>query len=283
MGIPYPDAAFVTKFNRDLHLVYQQRMSKLRIAVRMDGEVMANSVRFQKLGAINMVSKSRNGDIPVTNPAHNYVDATMQDKYLRVLIDKLDLAKMNIDVRNGYINSMVASANRQTDDFIISALQSGGSTNYVGDYSATMSRNLAIQVNETMDALDVDRDGRRFCALTPHQWGAMMTIDQFTRADYNGPDDLAFKKMGFEVRTWNDIHWLMHNRLPGKGTANAKCYAWHMQAVGHGVASEIDLQWVWSNEKFAWDGAGALSMGSAVIDVNGVVEVRVGDTVAFAS
>jgi len=80
MGVPYPDAAFVTKFNRDLHLVYQQRMSKLRIAVRMDGEVMANSVRFQKLGAINMVSKSRNGDIPVTNPAHNYVDATMKDK-----------------------------------------------------------------------------------------------------------------------------------------------------------------------------------------------------------
>lgn len=279
MAAPYIDDAFKTKFNDDLHLTYQQGASKIRGTVRTDGQVIGKDVRFMKLGTIGMVAKSRNGDIPLTQPAHNHVDATMIDKYLHVLIDGLDLTKLSIDVRNGYIKSMAAAAARETDDIIISAM-SAGATVSQGSYSGVITRNVALEVNEILDAADVPRDGRRFCAVSAHQWAALECINQFVSADYNGPD-LPFKKMGFETRTWNDVHWMVHNRLPGKGTTQVKCYAWHMDAVGHGVNSEVQLQWQWKNEKWAWDGAGAMSMGACVIDTAGLVEVRLNDTTAL--
>lgn len=280
MAVPTIDNAFITEFNRDLHLVYQRRASKLRGTVRTDGQVIGKEVRFQKLGTLNMVSKARNGEIPITNPAHSYVTAPMEDAYMRVVIDQLDLTKLNTDVRNGYLASMAAAAARKTDDIIINAM-ANGATVTVGDYGSTESplidRNMALMVNKKLDAADVPRDGRRFCVVTPHQWAALECIKQFVSADYNGPD-LPFKKMGFETRTWNDVHWMVHSGLPGAETSQAKCYAWHMDAVGHGINADVSIQWQWKNELWGWDGAGALSMGAVVIDANGLVEIRVDDT-----
>lgn len=279
------DQAFITKFNRDAHLTFQQKSSKLRGMVRTDGEVSAEACRFQKIGSVSMGVKARNGEIPVTSPAHSYVTATMSDKYLRVLIDKLDLTKLNIDVRNGYIETMASAAGREIDDVIIDAFEAGA-TQTVGDYGSSdtdyIDRNMALEVNRALDRSDVPRDGMRFAAVTPAQWAALECISQFVSADYVGPD-LPFKKMGFETRTWNDVHWMVHNRLPGVGTSQAKCYAWHMKAVGHGIANDIEMQWAWNNAVYAWDGACALSMGAVVIDTGGIVEIRVDDTGALPS
>ena len=275
---PTIDQAFITKFNRDLHLTYQQQKSKLRGTVRTDGEVNGSTVRFQKLGSISMVSKARNGEIPVSNPAHTYADATMADKYLRVLIDKLDLTKLNIDVRNGYINSMAAAAARETDDILITAMDS--TTVETNSYSGNLTRNKVLTAINLLDAANVPDDGMRFAAISPAAWAHMMCIDQFVRSDYIGPE-LPFTKTGVEVRTWLGVHWMKHTRLSGVGTATCKSYLYHSSSVGHGIASDVDMQWVWNNGVFAWDGAGALSMGAVVIDTSGIVEVQIDDTAAL--
>jgi hypothetical protein len=280
MAAPYIDIAFREKFNRDLHLEFTQKGSLFRNTVRTDGEVDGKLVYFQKLGILTMQDKARNGEVPITNPAHNRVTCTMVDKYLRTAIDKLDITKLSVEVKSGYVSMMAQAAADHTDDVIIDAMDAGA-TGSIGDYGSSdtdyIDENMALEIGEWFDARNVPRDGKRFCAVTPRQWAALMKIESYASADYVGAD-MPFKKTGFNYRNWNDINWFMSNRLNGKGTETAVCLAYHSSAVGHGINADYSVIWDWNNPMQAWDGVGALSMGAVVIDTNGVVEVRVDDT-----
>lgn len=282
MASPTISNAFITKWNADLKRDYARTMSYFRGTVRTDGEVIGNTVRFQKLGTISMTTKSRNGEIPVQNPAHSYVDCSISDYYARTVIDKLDLTKMNIEVRGNYLQNAVEAANRKVDELIIGAMDSGA-TGTEGNYSGAFTRNLVLQINEQLDSNDVPRDGRRFCAVTPWQWAHLMTVSEFANADYIGNDRMPWLANGMTMRNWADLNWFVHTGLTGRGTAQVKCYAWHMDSVGHGIGEEIQSQMQWNNAMFGWDQATALAMGSTVIDTNGIVQVRVNDTVALAT
>lgn len=279
MAGPTIDQAFITKFNRDVHLVYQQKKSKIRGTVRTDADVDGNKVRFQKIGTVTAQSKGRHGDIPPSNPDHSYVEATMNDRYTLDYIDKLDLTKLNIDLRGGYVETHARAFGRETDDQIITAM-TAGATLTQGTYSGNLTRNFVLEACEQLDAGDVDDDGMRFGLITPRSWSHLMTVSEFVSGDYVGPD-LPFTKIGLEMRTWNGVHWIKHTRLPGRGTSQAKNYLYHFASVGHGINDEVDITWDWENKKKAWSGAGSMSMGAVVIDSAGLVELRVDDTAAL--
>jgi hypothetical protein len=280
MPAPTIDDAFIQKFNRDVHLEFQQRGSLFRGLVRTDAEVMANTLRFQKLGTITVGSKARNGTINISNPEHTHVDVTMLDRYAAVLIDKLDLTKLNIPVRAGYVENMTAGFGRETDDQIITAMAAGSQS--VGTYSGGISRNLALLGREKLDDNNVFSDGRCYCAVTPRQWSHLMTIDQFVREEYIGYDQLPWKQEGFQMKLWNRVYWFVSTRLPGKGTNQAKCLMWHKTAIGHGINAEVEITWDWENLMKGWSGAGSMSMNATIIDTRGLVEIRVDDTAALA-
>lgn len=277
---PTIDDAFIQKFNRDAHLAFQQRGSLFRNLVRTDAEVNASTLRFQKQGTITVGSKARNGDIPIQNPEHTHVDVEMLDRYGAVLIDKLDLTKLNTDVRGGYVENMSAAFARETDDQIIDAF-AAGTTNNIGSYSGALTRNLALLGREGLDDNNVFSDGRCYCAITPRQWSHLMCIEEFKRADYVGYDRLPYKQEGFEMKLWNRVYWFVSTRLPGIRTSQAKCYMWHKVAMGHGINAEMDITWAWENLKKGWSGAGSMSMNAVVIDAAGIVELRVNDTTAL--
>jgi hypothetical protein len=280
MPAPTIDDAFIQKFNRDVHLEFQQRGSLFRTLVRTDAEVMASTLRFQKLGTITVGSKARNGTIPISNPGHTHVDVTMLDRYAATLIDKLDLTKLNIDVRSGYVENMTAGFARETDDQIVAAFVAGA-TQTQGSFSGGITRNVALLSREQLDVNNVFSDGRCYCAVTPRQWSYLMTIDQFTREEYIGYDQLPWKQQGFQMKLWNRVYWFVSTRLPGTGTSQAKCYMWHKTAVGHGINAEVDITWDWENLMKGWSGAGSMSMNGVVIDARGIVEIRIDDTVTL--
>lgn len=285
MAGPTIDQAFITQFNRDLHLNYRQMGSKLRGLVRTDGQVVGSSVNFYKLGTLAAQRKARNGDIPVQNPDHSKVTATMVDRYIHILVDQLDLTKLEVDLRKGYVEAGSSAFGIETDQDIIDAL-AGGATVTLGDYGSSYddnwTRNFALEAVKKLDERFVPDDGKRFGLLTAAGWSHLMAVDQFVRADYIGPD-LPFRQMGIEARTWLGVHWIKHQYLPGAGTATCKNYVFHASAVGHGINADVQTQWQWKNEKWAWSMAGAMSMGATVIDANGIVECRVDDTAVLAA
>jgi hypothetical protein len=278
MPAPTVDQGFITKFEKDVHLEYRLMSSKLRGLVRTDADVNGSTARFYKLGTVVASTKARNGEIPLSNPNHSFVTATMADRYAALMIDKLDLTKMNEDLRTSYVKAMVAAFAQPTDNDILTAMN--GSTTTV-TVATNLVRGDALAISEKLDTNYVPRDGRRFCAITPHAWSFLMSIDQFVRSDYVGPDDLPFKKQGISVRTWNDLHWFVHPGLTGVGTAAATCFAWHYDSVGHGINSDIETTWDWENLSKAWSCAGSMSMGAALINTAGVVKFNVNDTTAL--
>ena len=279
MAGPTINQAFIDAFNEDVHLAFQQRGSKFRGLVRTDASVRAQKVRFQKLGVIGSSAKARNGQIPIQNPAHTWVDIDMVDTYSAALIDELDLTKLNTEIRGNYVNNMVWEFGRETDDQIIAAM-TAGATNTYGDYSVAITKNAILDVVAEFDSREIDRDGQWFLAITPVQWAHLMNQDEFVSADYNGPD-LPFMK-AMDARTWYGVNIFLSNRLPGAGTSQAKCYLWHRSAVGHGINSEVSVTWDWENLMKGWSCAGSMSMGAGVIDAVGLTELRFNDTTALS-
>ena len=285
MASPYIDDAFITAFNSELHLNYEQGDSHFRGLCRTDGEVNGETLRFQKLGGLEMTTKSRYGEVPLSIPAHTHADATMKARYARVAIEKLDLSLLNTNVRQGYAQKMAGAANRRVDNEIVAAMDAGGTTNVINSgYSGGITRAIALEIAETFDAKDVPDDGMRFVAITPRQNSHLMTIDEFKNADFVGSDDLPYNNPGMHGRRykrWLGMNWFTSNRLTGAKTSQVKCYAWHYSAVGHGVADDITADWGWSTKEQHWDGVTSLQMGSVVIDDEGIYQIQLNDTTAI--
>ena len=287
MASPYIDDAFITAFNSELHLNYEQGDSHFRGLCRTDGEVNGETLRFQKLGGLEMTTKSRYGEVPLSIPSHTHADATMKARYARVAIQKLDLSLLNTNVRQGYAQKMAGAANRRVDDEIVAAMDTGGTTNVINSgYSGGITRAIALEIRETFDTNDVPDDGMRFVAITPRQHSHLMTIDEFKHADNSGSDDLPYTTGGMhgrKFRRWLDMNWFTTNRLTGAATATVDCYAWHYSAVGHGIADDISADWGWSTTHQQWDGVTSLQMGSVVIDDEGIFQIQLNDTATIPS
>ena len=87
MAAPDIDDAFVTQFESEAHIEYQQMGSKLRNTVRTKQGVVGSSTTFQVIGNAAVGSKSREGNIPVTHISHAPVACTLEDRYSGIYID----------------------------------------------------------------------------------------------------------------------------------------------------------------------------------------------------
>lgn len=285
MATPYIDDAFVTKFNTDLYLSFEQQDSHFRGLCRTDASVIGETLRFQKLGGLSMTTKPRYEDVPLSIPAHSHADVTAQRHYCRTGIEAFDLTLLNANVRGGYATKMAGAGARKIDEIIVAALDAGGSTNVINSgYSGHITLQDAIQIAETFDSNEVPDDGMRMVAITPRAFSHLMTIDEFSDADYVGSDGLPFKSgrpHGRRYKDWLGLKWFTTNRLTGKGTSQCKMYAWHPSAVGHGIMNDLTANWSWNNVAQMWDGVCGLQMGAVVIDDAGVIQIQVNDTTAI--
>lgn len=276
---PVIDQAFITQFNRDVYLAYQVTEAKFRPMVRADADVTGDRVRFQKLGTLNVTSKARNGNIPIQNPDHSYVECLMLDRYAAVLIDQLDLTKLSIAVREGYVYNMAAAFARETDQQIISAMSAGAVSPIAA--AAGLTRSIVLQARERLDVANVPSDGRVYAAVTPRQWSLLMTISEFANEQFVGYDGQPWKMQGEPMKYWNRTFWFQSTLLPNVGLSTAQCFLWHYRCIGHGTGQEMSITWDWENLMKGWSGAGSMSMNGVVIDSNGLVRIDTNDTQAI--
>ena len=68
---------------------------------------------------------------------------------------------------------------------------------------------------------------------TPMSWERLLTLDQFSSADYVDVKPLMGDAEA--PKKWNGAIHMVHTGLPGIGTANAKCYAFGKAALGHAI------------------------------------------------
>lgn len=272
------DQAFIKQYEKDVHVAYQRQGSKLRGSVRTINNVTGSTAYFQRVGKGVAVQKTRHGLITPMNVDHSSVPVVLEDYYAGDYIDKLDLLKTNIDERQIVLNAGAYALGRTTDDIIIDQLEA--TTTTVGNYSTGLTLSLLSQAIEALNDLDVPDDGERYGILANHAWEEFLNIPEVSNADFVG-DQYPWLK-GQEARKFRNIVFMPHSGLPLASTDDRDCYLYHKTAVGHAIAQEITSDFDWVGERAAWWVNNMMSQGAALIDTNGVVEIRVDDDTAIS-
>jgi hypothetical protein len=261
------DTAFIKQFESEVHMAYQRMGSKLRNTVRMVANVQGSTVRFQKIGTGTASTKARNGMVSPMELTHTNVEATMADYYAAEYIDKLDELKTNIDERQAVAKSAAAALGRKTDEILVTAMDAGANSTQINDTSGALVKADLLALFETMGSADIPEDGGRFLAMHPKGYADLFNITEFASSDFVGDQNLPFaggmsmkEFLGFKIFSTSAI------------TAG-KNIAYHTSSVGLGVGADVSTELNYIPEKVAHLATSMMSMGSVVIDDNGIYEV----------
>ena len=260
------DQAFIKQFETEVHLAYQRMGSKLRNTVR-SSNVTGSVARFQKIGKGAANTKARNGDVTAMELVHTNVEATMADFYAPEYIDNLDELKININERQAVAQSAAAALGRKTDDILITAMDAGANATQIADTAGALVKDDLLTLFSTFGAADIPEDGQRYIAMSPAGYTDLFNINEFASSDYVGPQSLPFaggmtmkEFLGFKIFSTSAV-------------AGGKNFAYHTSSVGIGINSDVQTELNYVPQKVAHLATSMMSMGSVVIDNNGVYEV----------
>ena len=261
------DQAFIKQFESEVHLAYQRMGSKLMNTVRQVNNVNGNVVRFQKIGTGSASTKSRNGMVTPMELAHTNVEVTLNDFYAAEYIDKLDELKTNIDERQAIATSAAAALGRKTDEIIYTAMDAGANSSQIHDTGSALGKADLLTLFETFGTANIPEDGQRYLAMHPKGYADLFNITEFASSDFVGEQNLPFaggmtmkEFLGFKIFSTAAI------------TAG-KNMAYHTTRIGLGVGANVTTELNYVPEKVSHLATSMMSMGSVVIDDNGIYEV----------
>ncbi len=287
---------FVTDYVTDVHHIFQREGGMLRPTVRVKDSVVGSSTTFQKIGKGSATTKARHGAITPMNQSHTAISCSISDFYAGDWVDKLDEAKTNIDERMALAKGGSTALGRKVDNQIITVLDTTTESAIpltVTSYAAV--RSSLLQMAEALDDNDVPNDGGRYGLLTPRAWSQAMTVESFASANYVGPGGLPYTEGApghRKFKEWMGILWGVHTDLPGKGTATAKIFVWHKNAIGYATGKHagnvaenetVMADISWHGDRAAHFVNHSMSGGACLIDTTGVIEGDLDDTAVIAT
>lgn len=260
-------AAQKVRYRKETIAAFEQTMSVLRETVTTDTEADGSQVTFlvSGSGGATAVTRGQNGLIP------SRIDENVQSTCQLVeWHDSVEKTRFNIFASQGKQKEMmqdttVSVLNRKIDDDIITALAGGTQAiaNTTGSYeyilrARTMLMNNKVTIGTKVTGL-----------ITPAYEAYMRKIPEFTSADYTKgrPSDNALTE--FE---WLGMRFIVHQNLPGAGTADETVLFYHKDAIGHAADSKSLNTAIGYDEKndFSWARA-TIFMGSLLLQNEGVI------------
>jgi len=264
--------SFIKQFEADVHNAYQQQGSKLRTTVRYKKDIKGASTTFQVIGKMQATTKDRNGPITTSGVTHSPVECELQDFYAGEWVDALDQMKVGQDECLVLATAGAYALGRKTDELIIDALSQA--TQQEGSGAVALTKAAILSIFTTLNNNEVPDDGQRFALVSPQAWNQLLSIQEFSSADYVGDNYPMLS--GSESRKWMGIVWIMHTGLPATSTSHT-CFVYHKTAVGHACGQEIKTDISWHGDYAAHFVSNMMSQGACLVDPNGVVKIEVKD------
>ena len=273
-------AAFVTQYEAEVHVAYQQGGSMLRNSVRVKTGVVGANTKFTRIGKGQATQKPRKGNVVPMDVDHSQVDCPISDWYAPDYVDKLDEYKVNYDERRVLTQAGAYAVGRKVDELIIKAATDAVTAgNTVGTGAAVLSLANVLEAFALFNETEVPDDGQRYAVVGPRQWNSLLQIDQFAKSDYIGNEYPWLK--GREAKRWLNIVWMMHNGLtktPDVTPTATKCLLYHKTALGlaengSGITAEIN----YVPEKVSYLCNNMIACGTVAIDPTGIVCLHVKD------
>ncbi|WP_420961059.1 phage capsid protein [Brucella sp. IR073] len=276
------ETAFQVQYRQEFIAGFERKQSFLRPTTVTEAVFKGNEAVFLVADTNNAqpVTRGVNGLIPSRADDLNQHTATLVEWH-----DKPRRTNFNIFASQGDGRRIMQEGtrkvmNRKIDDDIISALNTA--TVNTGA-ATTASLSLVMKAMTILDNNNVqteDEDNMWFVATGAFR-AYLMQIPEFANALY--VDVKPFNGPSIRVRRWAGFNWIFHQGLPGKGTANEVCFAYHRDAIGHAVnTGEMMVAAGYNEEDDYYWARTSIFMGSKLLQNPGVVKIN-HDGSAFAA
>ena len=246
MSVTIP-VSYVDQFSATVHLLAEQKMSRLRKSVRIE-PVVGESFAVETIGGIDKANTvlELHGDTPLNNTPHARRWGFMVDYDVADLIDKQSRVKLLITPDSIYVRRHSGTMGRSVDDEVLRALENSAATGKTGTTlvalpaaqkiaagSVGLTVSKLIQAKEILDAAEVDEFIPRFFLVAAKQLRNLLEDDKVTSSDFNTVKALVHG----EINEYLGFTFIRTERMTKSGS-DRLCYAYAMDAISLGIADE---------------------------------------------
>lgn len=246
MSVTIPES-YVNQFSATVHLLAEQKMSRLRKTVRIE-PVVGESFAVETVGGIDKANTvlELHGDTPLNNTPHARRWGFMVDYDVADLIDKQSRVKLLITPDSIYVRRHAGTMGRSVDDEVLRALENSAATGKtgttlvalpndqkIGSGSVGLTVSKLIQAKEILDASEVDEFIPRFFLVSAKQLRNLLEDDKVTSSDFNTVKALVHG----EINEYLGFTFVRTERMTKSGS-DRLCYAYAMDAISLGIADE---------------------------------------------
>ena len=205
-------------------LALQRFFDSLGGTVSVVNNVMAASYeipRESKLGPTS--ARNRENNINRQQPVRSNISIPLKSSKSQVVINEEDLVRIKYDPKETCERLGLAQLARERDDKVLDAFNAVSDSDAsvtVASASSGMTLDKLLKAKVSLENDYAPSGEPIYCGLNPIQFAELMKIDQFTKGEYLGYNDLPFasKTAAYASRalartyTWNGI-WFI--KLPG--------------------------------------------------------------------
>lgn len=227
-----------------------------------------------------MTERGVNGLIPTRNANDRQVTAELREMHSLENQTKFNVfTSQSGKLREAMQKRSRMDAVREIDDEIIRALLTATNV-YNGGTAVTMNLDRILDVTSTLWAGNVDE--RVTFLHTPKSWARLLKSQQFTSSDY--VDRKPLMQDAPRPVVFGNAWHMLHNGLPGRGTATASMFVYAKSAVGHALANgETEVAAGFNEEQaYSWDRATIYHRG-VILQQAGVIRFVHDDTAPIAT
>jgi len=271
------DTAFQTQYRQEFIAQFEQRQSLLRDVCTTEAVIKGNTATFLVAGSggATAVNRGINGLIPARADNLLQQSATLAEWHDLVRKTNFNVFASQGNQRAIMQQTSMGVVNRKVDQDIIGQL-STGTVNTGAAVPASLQ--LVAHAKTKLGNAAIPWDSNITFVITPAFEGYLMQITEFDNRLYiNKPPvegaDLAWRDKPMAYM-WFGAMWIVHPNLPGVGTNNETCFAFHKSAIGHAVDSAGLEAPVGYDEEQAYSWARTtVNMGSVVLQNSGIVVI----------
>lgn len=246
MSVEIP-VSYVDQFSANVHMLAEQRMSRLRSAVDFES-VTGESFSRETMGGIDAPNTvdELHGDTPLNNTPHDRRWGYISNYDVADLIDKQSKVAMLIDPESRYTMRHAGTMGRGFDDAIITAAlgtamsgRNGSTSNAlpaaqkIASSSTGMTVGKLLNAKQLLNEAEIDPMIPRYIVMAEKQFNDLLEDDRISNADYNVVKALVRG----EIDTYLGFRFIRSERLSTSGS-DRLCFAWAQTGILLGVSQE---------------------------------------------
>lgn len=272
--------AFVQLFEAEVHQAYQSS-AVLTGAARTRTGVVGSTVNFPKVGKGQASVRTPATSVVPLNTSFSSVSCSLTDYYAAEYSDIFLQQKINFDERRELAQVVGNAIGRRQDQILLDALAAATAGGTVANTVVTSGTATAsdlnmgklIEAKKLLDKNNVPAEGRHLI-IHANNLAALLGDERAISADFQQIQALVSGQIGTILNM--KVHVLGDRDEGGlsiDGSNDRTCFAFHQSAVGVAVGMPPSTEINYVAEKTSFLVTGKLSMGSVVIDAEGLIDV----------